>query len=655
MKTLFRSLKKALLITITVALVLATLSPLTAHAIEIHEDPEQARVIFNAISLFRYYSDSLDLLLKKVPDEVEARLKKMPFANVPEGLSRATGVFASSSTNLSYLVFDIDRAITKLMSLARQSRFDEAAEFTEKILASIVDSEIRLNEMEQAISTIGRELRISSASPETDLRRSFDEVTDRIEKIRAMLAAYRELVANIPAERQSKQTQLTFNIVPATAFVGDAIAFEGELTSEKRTLASRDIVILLDSSEYAAARTDGAGHFAGTLPVPYRYQPEMELQALYYPKDGDAGIYSAALSPGVKLKVLFYEALLKLDVPAKSYPGLETIINGRFDYGQATAPAERTVEIYLDDGFLSRITAQENFSTIVKIPPETLTGKHTVTFSAGPLKRYAPVTVSATLNVTKAVPVLVTDLPGLVIIPGSMNLNGRLSSEIGALGGASVKMKLGGSEAAAITSVDGSFDVRMAMGLHPGLAGWQSLEWEITPQEPWHAPLSITGNLFTVNVINSGSFIVIIALLGVYLPRQLRKKFGLEMQVGRKPAVSPHPTPSPQTAATNSQTPVAFAIDEASQGPRGRILGLYRLVLGLLQRLTKTLLPPQQTLREFADSHSKALGPFARHFLELSRTVERLLYSRHQPTEEEVRKSEQLTHDIREAFKGEGI
>lgn len=675
MKTLLFHLKKALLTTtIGVIVIPVMLSPFTALAIEFHEDPEQAEVIFDGISLFRYYSASLDLLLRKEPAEVEARLGKMPFANIPEALTRPTVDFAASSTNLSYQVFDVSNNITRLGILVEQSRFDEAATLAKKTVATLVDAEIRLNEVEQALLTIGRGLRISSASPTSDLSISYGEVTSRIEKIRAVLAASKEMIAKMSAGQFLKRPQITLKIAPFTAFVGDSITFEGDLASEGQPLAGREITILLDGSQNATARTDPAGHFGGTLAVPYIYppqlelpalkrsksgsalkalfQPEVELQSLYAPKEGDAGLYSAVVSPVIKLNLLFYEAQLKLTLPEKSYPGLETSISGRFDYRQAPVPAQRNIEIYLDDVLVATVAADQTFTAKVRIPPDTLTGKHRVTLSAIPRQRYSPVTVSATLNITKSIPTVLMKLPKVVIIPGNLRLQGNLSSEIGALEGASIKLRFGGSETEVTSSTEGSFDARVPMGMGSGLAGWQQLEWEIIPQEPWHAPAKITSNLFTINMVTGGGSIIVLALLGIYLPSLLRKRFALGMRPARK--TQRKQTPVPQTAAAPGRVALPSQY-EAGDGSRSKILDWYRLLLRLLERLAKTALAPQQTLREFAVQYSKAFGPFGKPFMDFSRLAERLLYSRHEPTPDEVKKSSQITQDIREAFKGEGI
>ncbi len=96
--------------------------------------------------------------------------------------------------------------------------------------------------------------------------------------------------------------------------------------------------------------------------------------------------------------------------------------------------------------------------------------------------------------------------------------------------------------------------------------------------------------------------------------------------------------------------------DETDNGePRHRIFYWYRWVVRLIMRVARVLMPPQQTLREFAYENSKALGSGAKHFIELTKTVERLLYSQYQPTEEDVRKTQKLSDTTEEKTKNEGV
>ena len=115
----------------------------------------------------------------------------------------------------------------------------------------------------------------------------------------------------------------------------------------------------------------------------------------------------------------------------------------------------------------------------------------------------------------------------------------------------------------------------------------------------------------------------------------------------------------PESAPVYSKTVLVHALTEESGEtngePRNRIFYWYRLVLRLVQRMSRALLRPQQTLREFAGESSRVLGPAAKYFIELTRMVERLLYSQYRPTEGDVEKSKQLSHTIEEELKGEGI
>ena len=90
------NLRKQITGTIICAAVLLIISP-SVFAVEPHEDPQTAAQVFSGVSLFRYYSGSLDFVLRKDSAEVEARLEKMPFANIPESLKEATDNFTSHS------------------------------------------------------------------------------------------------------------------------------------------------------------------------------------------------------------------------------------------------------------------------------------------------------------------------------------------------------------------------------------------------------------------------------------------------------------------------------------------------------------------------------------------------------------------------------
>jgi hypothetical protein len=610
--------------------------------------------------LLRYYSDSLDFVLQKEPAEVEARLKKMPFANVPQSLKEATGDFAVSGINISHLVVALDEDLNKLRVLRQQFRLDEATELRNQVLARLSLANSELDRIEQATETTGEELAVFSVPEESDLRHSYDEVLDRIKRIREMLALYEELLEStnidmeellesmgISLEELLRPTEVTLEIEPTTAFVGDDIRFEGVLTSGQEPLAGREVDILLNSSRYVTVTTDTYGHFQGMLTVPYWYVPELNLQALYYPRDEDIGFYISSLSPVITLKVLFYEAQLEITVEDKAYPGLETVLSGRFDCGQSPPLDQREVEIYWDDVLITEFVAQSAFTRRIGIDAAVAVGKHSITVSAAAAGRYSPVVASVVLNVTRATPILDINTPKVAMIPWSIGVAGRLYSEVGPLNEASIKMKLGNSQVDLASSEDGTFDTRIKMGMGFGLIGSQELTIQILPQEPWHAPLITTRDVLMVNVINCAIVLTALILLGIYLPGRLRRRFGIRLRKRERPLVTiPRPEPIPVYSDSVIVPATKRIRAKDSQEPRSRIFHWYRLVVMLIQGITRALLKPQQTLREFARDSSRVLGPAAQYFIEFTGMVESLLYSKYRPTEEDVRKSQILSRTI---------
>ena len=90
-----------------------------------HEDPETAEPAFSGISLLRYYANILYFVLEKEPEEVKARLDKMPFVNVPPGLKEPVDDFTVASLDLAQLLLDIDRNLSLMRENLEQYRYVE--------------------------------------------------------------------------------------------------------------------------------------------------------------------------------------------------------------------------------------------------------------------------------------------------------------------------------------------------------------------------------------------------------------------------------------------------------------------------------------------------------------------------------------------------
>jgi hypothetical protein len=157
--------------------------------------------------------------------------------------------------------------------------------------------------------------------------------------------------------------------------------------------------------------------------------------------------------------------------------------------------------------------------------------------------------------------------------------------------------------------------------------------------------------MLLVNVVNCAGILVVLLVLGVYLPSRLRRRLGVYAPRKTPPATTtelPRPVPAASGDLTDS-----IPEDSGEGGePRRQVIYWYHFVTGLLAKVAKVILKPQQTLREFAQECRRVLGPAANYLMALTRILERILYSDYQTTAEDAEKSKQLSLTIKEKLKG---
>lgn len=659
-----------------------------------HENPDEAPQIFSGLSLFNYYANSLDFVLKKEPMEVEARLQKMPFANLPPSLRGSTDKFTASGINISYLIVDIDRNIEGMRLLVSEFRLSESTELSAQIASDLSNANDLLEKLRTATEASGIGFYVRGAPPTSGIRVAYDAVLERIDRIKELLGLYKSLLTDlqgknlrledkespkleekkeITAEEMAKYwdqlkaflmanklmlpTELSLSLERSSAFVGDMIQFEGILKSEGRPLAGREIVILINGSSLGVARTGENGIYQGSLRVPFWYVPQLNIQALYHPKDKDIGFYISSVSDVIKLQVMFYQAKLKLKIEGKTYPGLEKEINMEFDYGQSPLPAPRKVEIYLDNILLEEGMVDAAFIKKFSIRPDINLGKHTLTILAVAAGRYSPVIADSNINVGQALPLLDINIPGVALIPGKLDIEGKLTSELGPVKWATVSFGIGDSKVNLVTEEDGSFKGKMSMKMALNLVGSRNLRIQVTPRNPWIANLNTAKNVVMINLVNSTILILLIILFRkAYIPGGFRRKFLWGGHQRIKPVLAIAPVePIPVYSISQLDTVRTRENQEPEGGPREIILYFYKLLLRVIQELAKIILSPHHTLREFAQGNSKILGPLSTYFLELTKMVEKLLYSKYIPSEADMRDFKQLSGNVEEGLKNRNV
>ncbi|MCL0078949.1 DUF4129 domain-containing protein, partial [Dehalococcoidia bacterium] len=328
-------------------------------------------------------------------------------------------------------------------------------------------------------------------------------------------------------------------------------------------------------------------------------------------------------------------------------------VRGRFDYEGYPVPQTRQIEVYLDDSLVARAEVGSHFSLSLELDPQTELGKRRITVAALAVGRHAPVIASAYLDVVQATPVVDLDMPWVALIPGDIELSGRVFSEVGPVSRGEINLRLGRTEAGAITAEDGSFAVKIRRGIGLELIGSQSLRVQVISREPWHSAAISTESLFVVNWVNSGGILLGLLALGILVQRRARR---FELPRRRKDGQSRLQTPDSrlQTPDSRLQAPdFRLSADALPAGePGSRIVGWYRRVVRLLLQVFHLVFSPSQTLREFLREVSPRLGPAAGFFEELTRLVERALYSPRKPTDEEAQRGEEISRQVERGVKG---
>ena len=645
-----KNLRRVLLAAITALIAVSAAAP--AYAVNPHEDPARAQPVYSGVTLFRYYSNAIDSVIAKSPEGVRTELAKMPYANLPASLTGVTDNFVFSIEDCAQLIVDIDGDMGDLRGLLEQSRLTEATPLAQKIAGDLTSAYGDVRRAQDATTYTGVTFGVLLESRTSDIRLAYEDTITKLSTVVNMLDLYRDMLANMLG---GASTQLTLEIEPDSAFVGDSVKVSGKLTTNGTPLAGRNINILFNSGRQAAARTDAIGLFTTTLDIPYWYSPDIQVQALYYPEGTDVGVYLAGLSPVAILNVLYYEATLSLTFDGTAYPGRQSTLTAELTYSPAAPILPRDLEVYLDNVLLDRFTASRSFTRAIDVPRDAAVGRHTVTVAAPADGRYAPMLADALLNVQKAEVKLNMSMPRVIFIPGGLNLNGGAVSDLGPLQDALVKVAEGSNTLEFRTGADGTFRERMKLRFEFGLVGAAGMDVTISPREPWNQPFTVSTKVFVINSVMAGVFILLLAAVGVFLPRKLKIRSGYPAR--RRKIAQPAVTGNIRQLPEYSELATITAGTDAGQStikvePRVRILSWYALILRLTQKFARVVLKPQQTHREFVNETRKVLGPLADYLMDFTRMVERLLYSHSRATETDVARSEQLSRRLQDGLKG---
>ncbi|MDD5190267.1 MAG: DUF4129 domain-containing protein [Dehalococcoidales bacterium] len=634
-------------------------------AADFHQDPDDAIAIFSGVALFTYYADTLDFLLNKDPQEVTNRMDKMPFANIPESLTDVTGNFASSTKSVAGTVVGIETQLDTLRQLRAQSRYDDTIALAQTIWDTITDAQIVTAAMEKAVALTGNGFKVMSSKNNSDIRIAYDRLVTLIQRTKELLDIYKNILsstlsADVSQLKGVASTALTLTVVPEAAFVGDNIQVSGHLTSGDAGLAGRKIDILGNSALYGTAFTDNQGNYSITVTVPFEYRPTVQIQTTYFPQNEDIGKYLAAVSPKVPVDVLFYQTRLEFQTDNKTYPGRNLTVNGSIIYKAPgniiPIPIDRSIEIYFDNELVTELTAAGAFSYTFLLAPDIKLGGHLITVTTSASGRYSPTFGDINITVQKATPVFKGKINSAILIPGNIKFEGQIISDLGALTDPGIMVNFGGNTYRFTGDTKGIVSSTGRTKYDFSLIGTQTLEMTITPTEPWNNIAVITDQVMVINLINCGLFLGVVLLSLLLIPRRVKIKWGQrptknQTLAGPNSPVSTAPiyqgtiTVDRPVGATDS-TPFPLRTENKSE-----IISLYRVTLILVEKITRIIFKPQETLREYARDVEKPLGKVGAFFGALTRIVEKAIYSPRRATEEEIKESRRISENIQQEIK----
>jgi hypothetical protein len=342
------------------------------------------------------------------------------------------------------------------------------------------------------------------------------------------------------------------------------------------------------------------------------------------------------------IHVLFYDATLELSADETSYPGRDSILRGRFDYGEHPVPSGRDIQIYLDGGLLSRLTVGETFEHSVSLSPDTSVGSHSLRVVAPTRETYAAVSSETWLDVVLTQPTIELSPPTVALMPFPVSLNGRAYSEVGPLTGALVEMSLAERTVSTETAEDGTFEARVDIGMDLSFIGSWDVDVTVSPTESWNSPASLSRRLVVINPI---LIVVVVAILVLSSVRLYRRLPSMRVRTAR-PVPAPTPVSSVGGPIIEDSPP---EVPVARKRTNRLVIDLYERFLGLLQGLTGIALRPESTLREFAAQCAPVLGPGQKYLERLTRLIERALYSRYDPETSDLEAGQELIHQVEES------
>lgn len=449
--------------------------------------------------------------------------------------------------------------------------------------------------------------------------------------------------SHVEIEVQFYPTELTLEIDPSEAWVGDTVVVSGKLTSteeEEKPLPEKKIAVISDDEVIATLNTDTNGFYQGTVNIPYLYTPEITIQAMYIPEGEDKSKYQSCYSDSVDMNISFHQTQLQIEVPERAYPELPIKISGKITYEAGIPSVKRVIRVLWDNESLASFyPSQDTFEMEVMPDAQTIVGEHLLTVIVAPQGHYSSVSENETLIIVKCQPEIEVNSLAFITPPRNVRIKGKIISEL-PLQEARVTVELRNVSTTVSTSAEGEFEATLSLPLDSIVIGRQEVRIKIEPSETWHISTEIKAEVFVLDIVNIGLTSAAFICLGVVLYTRRRGRPRREEIEFLETALRPQET-----------TKAAQQKFEGLEGTRERVLKAYTEATEVAENITKISMKPHMTLREFLKEATPRLNNAAESFTQLTKLAEEALYSPNTPGLDEAIRAESLALIMKEVLR----
>lgn len=578
-----------------------------------HEDPGMAAPSPDAASLLLFHADLFDLAMRGRYEEARLLLDDLRYATIPSRLRYVVERYGSLSGELMALLESIEARLGDASRLLERYRLREAETLLDGAAATFQDADVHMRDLLMTHDILSEQLGLDSLPGEHRIREAHGRLEGALGRLKGLIDQLRRLQDSLTARQQARArigltaTRLTLEPSPTKAFVGERLRVRGNLTADSGGLGGREVTLLVGDVT-ASIATDERGGYDTEVVLPLSYRPRLDVSARYTPSGADLGVYAAAKSPSLTVNLDYYETVLQVSVPSQAHPGRPISIEGQVDSG---GPAvERHLALWLDGRLIGQAQVQGRFSLQPVVPGTTLEGEHSLAVEVVASGRHKGTRAVRNIHVVRVPLVAEVQTPGILLLPATARVSGRVHDDAGPVAGAKVTVSLEDAGMEVLTAADGGFVAQLEVPVELSVVDPREIAVRIEPAEPHRAPMEVRRRLVTLNPAAAGLAVLGLAAVGLLVRR-------------RRPVTAPGSRDeAPQEAAQlpGQKRPRRLA-DHGST-----VIGAYLGALAAAESATGQRLGPVVTLREFLARATGALGAALEPFARLTALAEASLY-----------------------------